>query len=240
MRPFAASTSQAAATNRLVESQLTRATGATRTAATRWSSSLNSSGSRPAVSVHQPAGTPGSESGTVPAHVRERLPGRPLPSRAASGNRSTRVAHQDDRDPPSIGGPGLGPGLELPDAGVGRRRPCRGGRRAVAPTGSAGERALAWRSVRRTISPGRGSDCEHFSGQRDGGTQLEAPRRHGEVAQQLTQGRAGRHAGELRRQQSARAHHPAWLAQAPGAPPRPAAPAAATRPPWCRCSASCR
>jgi hypothetical protein len=85
IRPFDARTSLAAAMNRLVESHRTRATGATRTATTLSSSSLNSSGSSVVVRVHQPDGTPGTlKASTPPTRPSACLGGR-SPSFAATG-----------------------------------------------------------------------------------------------------------------------------------------------------------
>ncbi len=156
IRRLASSTSQAAATNRLAESQLTRATGATRTTPSRRSSSRSSSGSSSAVTVHHPEGAAiGGTTAEPDAAASTWRAGR-SPRRAVTGTGAPEspVSEMVIR-PPSVDH-GCGPvsirAIPTFRAGLSSVRPTTSGTGTVA-----GDTAVACRSLRSTISPRRGS-----------------------------------------------------------------------------------
>ena len=109
-RRLAASTSAAAVAHRPVPLQLTRATGATRTAATRRSSRRNSSGSAVADTTHHPLDGAGTATSAIPSTVASSWCAGRSPSCTVTGADPCAESPTSDTEtrPPSSG-QGCGP-----------------------------------------------------------------------------------------------------------------------------------
>ena len=216
MRRLDSSTSQAAATNRLAESQFTRATGATRTTPTRRSSSRSSSGSSSASALHQP----GRRRPASPARRRRRRGPAPAAAAACRGGRVTgraaaRVADQRDREAAAVGAPGLRSGLEPGDADVARRRLVGTAHDERHAERRPAETALACRSVSSAISPGRDSVASTSPARPSAAPEIEPAGRDRQRGHLIEQRLPVARAAERRRRRAARARRRAWRGRAP-------------------------
>ena len=178
--------------NALVESQLTRATGAIRTAPARRSSAgTRRDRAPPSASTSRSARPAARASPATPARPSAWRGGR-VPRRALTGTARPESPTRATRDAPPLGGPGLGSGLELRDADVGRRRSLVGPPTSSGADGCAGESGSGLEIGQQHDLAGTALRREHLARQRERVAQIEPPGRDREATSSSSVARSPR------------------------------------------------